>query len=231
MQKKGSLTQSGPLLVGADRVTIHVAIASDDQMDMIYVYAFPLTDTADVIIDDDCSNVVTRRSVGLPCFGPILIANGVSRNRGITIRGRCEHGRVAVFGRYVRSTCQNSVAMHANVITNHLILAHETLSAGRTIRDIDASVPLTLVHADEEVESILRLGPSQIGTMKHVVLNRQCSSKAICRVIPCHATLPIDALKQTQREIVLAKEGDSVSLMWTGDAWICFGKSFDKSIT
>lgn len=225
MQKKKSLTQSGPLLITADRVTIHVSVSSDDQVDTIYLYGFPLTDTATVVIDDDSSNVVTHQSVCLPCFGPILLANGVCRNGGVAIRGRCEDGRIAVFGTYIRSTCQNNVAINANVITNHFVLAHETLSSGPRGRDIDTNVPLTLVHACEPRESILRLGPARSGTMKHIVLSRQCSSKGVCRVIPCHATLPIDALRQSQRDIVLTKEGDAVTLVWTGDTWICLCKS------
>ena len=224
MQKKGSLTQCGPLFISIEPVTIHVSTPGEEQVDTLYIYGCPLTDTATVVIDDESDNVITRQGIRMPCFGPILLANGVSRNGGVAIRCRCEHGSAAVFGTFVRSSCQNSVAMNANIITNHLVLAHETLSTGRAICDISAYIPLTFLHASESVESILRLGSARIGTMKHIVLLHQCSSKAVCRVVPFHTKIPTDALKRSQREIVLSKEGETVSLVSTGDTWVCVYK-------
>lgn len=219
-----------PVRVNSADQLLHVATHAHGQIDSVYVYAYPFHDGPSCHItlhsnSTETSTQLARVRIDVPCFAPRLVLNGAHLTAAAELRASCD-GDVAVFGYYVRSACLSN-NFNANVITNSLILAHDTLVAP-LVAHLNTRTPLTFVVAGATPVHTLHLGPAPVGTVKHVVVAR-LTGRSICVIQP-HRCVSRNDLLGKRSSIHLEHTGDSVSLVSTGGEWILLNAGVNAAL-
>ena len=199
-----------PITVSSNRIQLHSS-QDPEVLQAIFVYVYSESDTVDVVFEvlhSGSWTTLARQRVPVPLFGPLCIFNGTVLRCGSTLHAHTEGGKACVVG-YSKTSPVSTARPAAGAILNQLVLGHQVLSSvDARVLQLDAQLPLSLLHLKYPGRIQLSLPAAAVGTIKHILV----ASKD---AVDASAELRLGGVVVTLNSI-----GTCVSTVSLGTSWL-----------